>query len=245
LSAGQLALSKQHFDASLAAYDEANPRHSALGSDLGVFAYAWSAHTMWLLGDDQEAGARAEQAIALARRRQHVYSEALAHAYAALLHQMRLDTPGTLASAETAVLLCDRYGIAYYGDWARVLIGWAQGVERPADGIAIIEAALERLEANRAQARRPYYLSLLAQTYERLGSRERAATLVNAAIAMALERGDVWWLPALQLQKAELETGPSREAALRQALATARSQGSRALERRILESPVATTVELG
>jgi hypothetical protein len=68
---------------------------------------------------------------------------------------------------------------------------------------------------------------------------------VNAAIAMALERGDVWWLPALQLQKAELETGPSREAALRQALATARSQGSRALERRILESPVATTVELG
>jgi len=245
LSAGQLALSKQHFDASLAAYDEANPQHSALGSDLGVFAYAWSSHAVWLLGDDREAGARAAQAIALAGRRHHVYSEALAHAYEALLHQMRLDTDRTLASAQAAVRLCDRYGIAYYGDWARVLIGWAQGVERPADGIAMIESALERLDAHRAQARRPYYLSLLAQTCERLGNRERAVALLDAAIAMAVERGDVWWLPALHLQKSALETGAPREAAVRQALAIARSQGSRALERRILESPVASAFELG
>jgi DNA-binding SARP family transcriptional activator len=245
LSGGQLALSKQHFDLALAAYDEAHPQHSALGSDLGVFAYAWSAHAVWLLGDDQEAVARAEQAVALARRRNHVYSEALAHAYAALLHQMRLDTGRTLASAQAAILLCDRYGIAYYGDWARVLIGWAHGVERPPDGIMMIESALERLDANRAQARRPYYLSLLAQTYERMGNHERAVAVLDAAIAMALERGDVWWLPALQLRKSALEPGGSREAAVRQALATARSQGSRALERRILGSPVATALQLG
>src|SRR6185437_1320863 len=113
------------------------------------------------------------------------------------------------------------------------------------DGIAMIESALDRLDANRAQARRPYYLSLLAQTCERLGARERAAAVLNAAIAMAVERGDVWWLPALQLQAGALQAGASREAALRQALATARSQGSRALERRILESPVATALELG
>jgi hypothetical protein len=158
---------------------------------------------------------------------------------------LRLDTTRTLASAEAAVLLCDRYGIAYYGDWARVLTGWAVGVERPADGLALIESALERLDANRAQARRPYYLSLLAETCERLGARDRAVAVVNGAIAMAVERGEVWWLPALQLQKSGLETGGARDAALRQALATARSQGSRALERRILASRVSTALELG
>jgi hypothetical protein len=51
---------------------------------------------------------------------------------------------------------------------------------------------------------------------------------------MALDRGDVWWLPALYLQRSGLETPPERDETLRRALAVARAQGSRALERRIL-----------
>jgi tetratricopeptide (TPR) repeat protein len=243
LSAGELALSKEHFDAALAAYDEEHPQRSALGSDLGVFAYAWSTHTLWLLGEDQAAVVRAERAIALARRRDHLYSETLALAYTALLHQMRLDTEQTLVCAEAAANLCERYGFAYYGDWARVLIGWARGQERPAEGVTTIESALARLDANRAYARRPYYLSLLAQTYSRLGKRDRSASILDAAIAMAVERGDVWWLPALRLQRSEFESGSVRDATLRDALATARAQGSRALEQRILQSSIAMAID--
>ncbi len=47
--------------------------------------------------------ARSDYAIALARRRDHKYSETLAFAYAGLLHQMRRDTERTLACAEAAV----------------------------------------------------------------------------------------------------------------------------------------------
>ena len=39
----------------------------------------------------------------------------------ALLHQMRRDTERTLACAEAAAELCERYGFAYYGDWAQRL----------------------------------------------------------------------------------------------------------------------------
>jgi len=239
LSLGELDASRDHFDAALAAYDEEHPQRSALGSDLGVFAHAWSAHTLWLLGDENAAVASAEHGIALARRLDHVYSQTIALAYAALLHQMRADSERVLACAEAAVALCERYGFAYYGDWAHALIGWARGQERPAEGVAIIESAIEALDRNRAQARRPYYLSLLAETYSRLGDRDRTASTLDTAITMALERSDVWWLPALYLQRSELEPAAERETTLRRGLALARAQHSRGLEQRILASSIA------
>jgi len=241
LTVGELAGANRYFDDALAAYDEDHPQSSALGSDLGVFTRSWSTHALWLLGDEAGAVARADYAIAAARRRDHKYSETLALAYAGLLHQMRLDTERTLQCAEAAVGLCERYGFAYYGDWASVLIGWARGQNDPGQGVRIIEAALARLDANRAQARRPYYLSLLAGTYSRLNERAQTRIILDRAIDMAVDRGDVWWLPALYLQRSELESGAEREATLLRALALARTQQSRALEQRILSSSVAAS----
>jgi len=235
-SMGELDASRHHFEAALTAYDERHPQRSALGSDLGVFAHAWYAHALWLLGDESAAVSHVEQAVALARRLDHMYSQTIALAYAGLLHQMRRDTDHVLDCAEAVVALCERYGFAYYGDWAQVLIGWARGQERPAEGVAMIESALERLDAKRAQARRPYYLSLLAETYSLAGNRDRTASILDAAITMALERADVWWLPALYLQKSELEPPPERDATLRRGLELACAQNSRGLERRILAS---------
>ena len=114
-----------------------------------------------------------------------------------------------------------------------MLIGWARGQRQPDEGVTIIESALERLDANRAYARRPYYLSLLAQVY-RHHQHDRAASILDDAIAMALERGDQWWLPALYLQRSELEAGKERQTTLDRALALARAQQSRVLEQRIL-----------
>jgi predicted ATPase/DNA-binding SARP family transcriptional activator len=240
MSVGHLEASRQHFDAALAAYDERHPQRSALGSDLGVFAHAWYSHALWLLGDEEGALASVDEAAALARRQDHKYSETLALAYAALLHQMRLDVTRAEASAQAVVGMCDRYGFAYYGDWARVIIGWARGHDQPAEGVQAIEAALERLDRVRAQARRPYYLSLLAESYSRLGDRNRAAAVLDGAIRMALDREDLWWVPALYLQKSVLDAPAERDMALQHALGLAREQHSRALERRILASSLVT-----
>jgi hypothetical protein len=155
---------------------------------------------------------------------------------------MRRDSERTRACAEAAVELCARYGFAYYGDWASVLIGWARGLQEPGEGVRIIEAALDRFDANRAQARRPYYLSLLAETYSRLNKRDQARSILDRAIAMAIERGDVWWLPAIYLQKGEIESGAERETTLRRGLALARAQHSLALEQRILSSSITASI---
>jgi hypothetical protein len=58
---------------------------------------------------------------------------------------------------------------------------------------------------------------------------------------MALQREDVWWLPALYLQQSELQPASAREATRRRALALARAHDSRSLERRILAASTAAT----
>jgi len=239
-SVGEHAASRDHFEASLAAYDEERPQRSALGSDLGVFAHAWYSHALWLLGEEELAVRHADQGIALARRREHLFSQTISLAYAALLHQMRRDAPRVLEYAEGVVALCERYGFAYYGDWARVLLGWVRGQEEPARGIEMIESALEHLDAQRAQARRPYYLSLLVDTYRAAGQPERAASIVDSAIVMALARGDAWWLPALYLQKSELGPPADRDATLRLGLEVAQAQASLSLAQRLTAAMSAT-----
>ena len=216
LSLGELDASRHHFDAALAAYDEAHPQRSALGSDLGVFAHAWYAHTLWLLGDEHAAVAHADAGHrARAPAGSHVQPDA-----------SRSPTPPSFTRCASTPSACSRarkrlWRCASGTDSPTTETGPTSSLDghadrsEPAEGVEIIESALERLDRNRAQARRPYYLSLLAETYSRLGNRERTASILDAAIAMALERGDVWWLPALYLQKSEFEPAPEREATLR------------------------------
>jgi DNA-binding SARP family transcriptional activator len=241
MSVGELAASRDHFEASLAAYDEAHPQRSALGSDLGVFAHAWYSHALWLLGDEDLAVTHSHRGIALAQRLDHHFSQTIALAYAALLYQFRRDSERVLEYARGVVTLCERYGFAYYGDWAGVLLGWVHGQDAPAPGIQVIESALTRLDAQRAQARRPYYLSLLADTYRLAGHKDRAAAIVNAAIEMARARGDAWWLPALMVQKSELGSAAERDLTLRTGLAIAQAQNSLSLVRRITAALPAAT----
>jgi len=232
MSMGRLEDSHRHFEVAIAAYDEERPQRSALGSDLGVFSHAWHGHALWLLGRSDQAGAHAERAITLADRLNHPYNRALAHAYASLTHQLRGDVPSVRRSAETAIALCDRHGFAYYGDWARILLGWADCQEqRLSEGIRLMEEGLDNLVRQRALARRPYYLSLLSGAYTTSGRRDRAVELVDEALALTESHNDVWWSAELCRLKGELLPDLA-EASFRRALETAGAQGSRALELR-------------
>jgi hypothetical protein len=59
---------------------------------------------------------------------------------------------------------------------------------------------------------------------------------------MALERVELWWLPALYLQRSEFSPLPTRDEMLRRGLELARAQGGRALEQRIYASSAAKSV---
>ena len=66
---------------------------------------------------------------ALARSIDHPYSLAVALAYGAITHQLRGDRPALRGAVAELAELCDRYGFAYYREWALVLDGWGSGGE--------------------------------------------------------------------------------------------------------------------
>ena len=219
----------------LAAYDERNPKRSALGSDLGVFAHAWYAHTLWLLGDEPAALAHAEQGIALAQRQNHLYSRALALAYAALLHQMRRDAEQVLdvrarATKDSASTRdCVLRGLGRSTDWLGTR-------SRAARSVVSRQSKPRSNGSTRSGRTRVARITshCLPKPTVRGGDGERASAILDAAIAMAVERADVWWLPALYLQKSALEPAPARDVTLRRALDAARAQNSLSLERQVL-----------
>jgi DNA-binding SARP family transcriptional activator len=234
LSFGEIDAACRHFDLALAAYDERHPPRSMMGSDLGVFTQAWSAHALWLHGQSGLARSRAETAVALARRLDQLYSQTIAHAYGGLTYLLQRDAPRVRESAEAVIALCERHGFAaYYRDWARVLIGWVEcQEERPTAGIASIERAIDGLEQQRAKARRPFHLSLLAEAHAAAGNADRANDILDRALAVGEDREEFWWTAELHRLKGAFGPPDTAEGAYRRSLDIAREQGSRALELR-------------
>lgn len=97
----------------------------------------------------------------------------------------------------------------------------------------MIQRALARLEALRAQLRLPYFLSLLADAQAAAGDPAMAAKVLDGAIEMARDRTDRCWLPELYRQRGLLAPATDRDRLLREALSLANAQGSRSLARRI------------
>ena len=102
-----------HWDHSLACYDRQQHRSHVIhfGLDLGVMSRAWMAHTLWHLGYPDQALTRSHEALALAEAHAHPFSQAIALAYAVMLHQFRREQHTVDEHAETALALCTDKGL--------------------------------------------------------------------------------------------------------------------------------------
>ncbi|WP_433030946.1 ATP-binding protein [Actinomycetospora sp. CA-053990] len=206
--------------------DAANTVSLSVGTRLDVHGAGWAAHAHWLLGDDDRARWTAAETVALARRIEHPYSTAVALAYDAVTHQLRDDRPALEASVAELTELCERYGFAYYREWAPLLIGWARG---GAEGAETAHRGIDGLRATGAFFRMPYWLTLVADIAQRRGHRDEARAVLDAAVADARSRQDVWWLPEVLRRRAALDDGPGAVGRLRVAADLAREHGSTAL----------------
>ena len=201
-----------------------------VGSRPEVHGQALAAHGHWLLGHDDEARSAAAGALATARRIRNPYNLAIGLAYAAMTHQL-LDERAELAPTVAELRsLCERHGFSYYNEWGLVLDGWCRGGP---GGIELARRGIGHLRADGSFARMPYWLALLADLLAGSGERAAARSTLDAAIADARARSDVWWLPEVQRLRAAHDTDPAKAAArLLQGATTAAGHGSTALERR-------------
>lgn len=227
---GDLARASEHFEQAIALYKPHQTPSLLYGLDVLVFSSAWGAHALWLLGYPDRAVQRAERAVAWAEELEHPHSQALAHAYAALLHQYRDEPAASQTHAGIAAELCARYGFAYYGEWRTILEGWALARTRPEEAAARIREGIEVLRTLGAGVRRPYYLSLLAQALALSSQLDGSRGVLDAALATAAERSELWW--SAELHRLEGTLAETPEPWFAQALQVAQGQGSRSLELR-------------
>jgi DNA-binding SARP family transcriptional activator len=226
-SLGMLTTATSHFDL---AVDHTPPTVSLIvGTRLDVHSQAWAAHTHWLLGDEGQAALRCGDALERGRTSDHPYSLAVALAYAGITHQLQGDRDSLLRATGELRELCRRHEFAYYGEWALILEGWATG---RGPGVAQIRRGISRLRSQRAMARMPYWLSLLADALVREGDEDEARPVLDAALAAAEQHDDRWWLPEVLRLRAGLEPGAGALDLLHRAIGVAALQSSRTLESR-------------
>jgi hypothetical protein len=200
----------------------------SIGTRPDVHGLASATHAHWLLGDDTRAGTAAREVVALARTTDP-YNLAVALAYASITHQLR----GAVDELRPAVAelrdLCDRYGFAYYRDWARILGGWSRG---DGPGLEAARRGVANLDADGARVRMPYWQSLVADLCAATARPDEARARLDAAIADGRARDDLWWMPEVLRRRAAHDDEPDRAARLRAAADLAARQRSVALVRR-------------
>jgi DNA-binding SARP family transcriptional activator/tetratricopeptide (TPR) repeat protein len=200
-----------------------------VGTRADVHGTAWTAHAHWLLGHDAEALSACHEAIELARVIDDPYCLAVALAYGSITHQMRHDTSELRDTVGELRELCGRYGFAYYREWGLILDGWSRPDE---SGIDLARQGIANLKAAGSFARRPYWLSLLADLLARHGRLGAAQAALDAALIGGKERDDLWWLPEVMRLRAACDGEEGAISRLRSAAELAAAHGSIGLLRR-------------
>jgi class 3 adenylate cyclase/predicted ATPase len=209
------------------------------GFDLGMFSLCFAPHALWHLGYPDQAGAMSNKALALAREFTHHFSLTVALAYRAMFCQFARERHIAHECADELVALCAEQGSAYYLAWGTIIRGWAlfeQGLVE--EGVAQLHQGLNALLSTGGKARKPYYLALLAEAYEKVGQTEEGLATVSEAIELVNKTEERWYEAELHRLKGELllqlssDNQTDVEACFHQALSIARNQQAKSLELR-------------
>ena len=227
LSLGRPAEGLRHLE--LAADLADSPAWLITGVRPDLFGMVWGGQAHWLLGHDTEALSACHQAIKLARSTDNPFCLAVALAYSCITYQMRHDLPALKDAVGELRELCDRHGFAYYREWGLILDGWSRTGE---PGIGLAQQGIGNLKAEGSHARMPYWLSLLADLLASNDRPDAAQETLDAALAAAKARDDLWWLPEVMRMRAAYDEKHAAISRLRSAAQLASAQGSVALLRR-------------
>ena len=243
--AGDFERSLGHLEDALKLYER--PKHHSLafvygGYDPAVASLAFAAWDLWMVGRSDQAVVRSEESIALANTLHQPFSQAVALAFAAMLHHWRQDPASTRQFAEQTVALCSEHGIAIFLEMGKILLGWARNQEsEDQDGVKLIRDAIADWHASGAELVIPQFQQVLASALARRGLYEEALMAIDEALAVISSTGDrsseadCWRWRGELLWRSMPATGadrPSAEDCLEKAIAIARQQKAVSLELR-------------
>jgi predicted ATPase len=243
LHMGELMQARAHIEHMIHFY---NPeQHSYLafiyGSDLGVYALAWTAWTLLFLGYPDQALKRSKETISLAQKLNHPFSLIFALNVAGnTVNRLLNEVRASREYSKEVMRLSREKGFVFYQGLALFDQGLMQVEEdQVQEGIAQMHQGLEVLQATGTEAYQTYYLSLLADAYRKTDKVEEGLKVLTEALALVEKSVERFFEVELYRVKGELllmQDEAQAEACFRQAIDIARRQNAKLFELRTVMS---------
>lgn len=238
-----LPRAREHLEWVVERYDSELHHGQALltGQDVGVTSRSVSALVCFQLGAVEHAMQRHEEALALSQELGHAFSRAYALGCAAWFQLYMRDMERAQAFADEAVALSQEQSFGWWLVWGTILGGSARAGKGEAGAAEQIEQWIGLWRQTGSGFTVPYFLGLLSDARRGEGELDVAERLLHEARALGEASSERFFAAELRRRQGELllVRGPNdaemlvqAEAALREAMATARAQGARAWELR-------------
>ena len=192
-----------------------------------------------MLGYPDQALQSIQETLTLAQELTHPFSLAFALTWAATIHQFRRELEVVQERAEAVIAASTEHGLPFWLAFGTILRGWALTAQgKGAEGIAQIRQGLVAYRATESELHRPYFLSLLAEAYGKVGQPEEGLSVLAEALATVDNTGERNWEAELHRRKGELllmqqgQTVGEAEDCFLKALEIARHQLAKSLELR-------------
>ncbi len=215
---GALVAARRYLEEGIALYDRVEHRNHALiyGQDPGVVCLTRVAWTLWCLGYPDQAQARVQAALDLARDLAHPYSQVVALTYAAAHYQFSGQAAACRTQAEAAMMVAQQHGFTLWLLMATFLRGWARTwLGEMQAGLVEMEQYLALYRRSGAELGAAYYAALLADAQGRAGQPERGLATMAEAFSLLERTADRWCEAELHRLHGELlhQTGAHSAAA--------------------------------
>jgi predicted ATPase len=236
---GEFTAARAHF-AHMISFYEPEQHHRALvslrGSDAGTSALAYDACCLWCLGYPEQALARSQQALAVARALGHPFSlaDVLRHA-GGFLSELRRDGQALMGYAEELRPLVQKtppwsIAVASLQGEALLLLGRAE------EGLVQIREGMDMYASMGVRFFLPGRMLFLAEAQARAGEPGQGLDTLDQTLAVVEETGERCWEPEVHRLRAELllvrGDEAEAEASLHRAIEAARRQSARLWELR-------------
>ncbi len=190
---GEFAAAQPHLEWALGLYDRG--RHSALtylyGQDAGVHVGLYQMLNLTMLGYIEEARAQTDATLALAQEIGHPFTLAFAWSFATLAKALALDIAGVEHAADQALAVAQAHSFPTWTAFSLLMRGYARSAHgEPAQGFEEAIQALGIAILTGAQALLPFLLGLTAELRSAMGEGDEALSILDIALAVAVENDE-------------------------------------------------------
>jgi class 3 adenylate cyclase/predicted ATPase len=237
---GRLAQARVHLDRAVATYVPEKHHANCFLScqDVGVTSRSVASMVRYLQGDADGAMEISRDAIALADALKHPFSQAYALGCAAWLHSYRREPAAMAARAQDTMSLSQAQALGWWLLWGMIFDGRGKvDAGDPTGGIQQMEQALGMYRGVGSGMVVPYFLVQLAEAYASIGDTTQALAKLADARQLVAQGGEAMALAEIDRVEGEVrrQRGEDAERWFTQALDTARAQGARLFESRMVE----------